>query len=63
MHMAQVNEPYEKPVELWCKHAPSDKSARHLRTMDGKPSRFVLVYCWKCKRGEIVELREDEGLR
>ena len=61
--MPQLREPYEKPVDLWCKHAPSQKWARHLKTMDGKPSRYVLVFCAKCERGEIVELREDEGLR
>ena len=64
MHMAQVNEPYEKPVDLWCKHAPHDKEIQPLHTLDGQENRdMALVFCTKCKRGEIIAYKRDAGLR
>lgn len=64
MQMAQIGEPYEKPVDLWCRHAPHEKAVRPLHTLDGKEStEYALVYCNQCKRGEIVAIVRDAGLR
>ena len=60
--MTEFGERDLKPIEMHCRHRPSEKWARILSTIDGRQPNYIIVYCDRCQRGEIIELRRNEGL-